>query len=142
MIVNNTIAEPIDNHSKAANILREWLAQQNDVDRDKEHIWAIGLDTKLNIKYVEVVSIGTLDSSLVHPREVFRFAIMNGISSLIIGHNHPSGDVSPSKEDRAVTKRLAAAGNLLGIKLLDHVIISLGGEPYSFAISSPEDLRA
>ena len=65
-----------------AEALRTWLAAQSIVDQDKEHFWAIGLDTKMKVKYIEVVTMGTLDASLVHPREVFRYAIMNGVASL------------------------------------------------------------
>ena len=94
------------------------------------------------VKYVEVVTIGTLDASLVHPREVFRFAIMQGVSSLIIGHNHPSGDILPSSQDRAVTRSLANAGKVLGVPLYDHLIIGMNGKRFSLAESLPEDLRA
>ena len=141
MIVKAKITGKLDSNQKVADALRTWLAAQNIVDQDKEHFWSIGLDTKLKVKYIEVVTIGTLDASLVHPREVFRFAIMNGVASLIIGHNHPSGDVSPSSEDRTVTKRLAEAGRLLGIPLHDHLIIGEGEEFYSFAQSIPQDLK-
>jgi DNA repair protein RadC len=107
------------------------------VDRDKEHFWVIGSDTNHHVKYMEVVTIGTLNPSLVHAREVFRYAIMQGVCAILVGHNHPSGDVSPSKEDRAITKRLANAGEIIGIRLLDHVIIGLDGKYFSFAESLP-----
>ncbi len=141
MIVKAKITGKLDSNQKVADALRTWLAAQNIVDQDKEHFWAIGLDIKLKVKYIEVVTMGTLDASLVHPREVFRFAIMNGVSSIIVGHNHPSGDVYPSSEDRTVTKRLAEAGRLLGIPLHDHLIIGEGEEFYSFAQSIPQDLK-
>lgn len=141
MLVKTKITGKLDSNTKVAEALRTWLAAQSIVDQDKEHFWAIGLDTKMKVKYIEVVTMGTLDPSLVHPREVFRYAIMNGVASLIIGHNHPSGDVYPSNEDRAVTKRLAQAGNLLGMPLYDHLIIGAGGEHYSFAESIPQDLN-
>ncbi len=92
-------------------------------DRDKEHFWVIGLNTKNRVKYVDLVTLGTLDASLVHPREVFRFAVMQGVSSILLMHNHPSGDPTPSKEDISVTTRLSEAGKVLGIEVLDHVII-------------------
>ncbi len=141
MLVKTKITGKLDSNVKVAEALRTWLAAQSIVDQDKEHFWAIGLDTKMKVKYIEVVTMGTLDASLVHPREVFRYAIMNGVASLIIGHNHPSGDVTPSNEDRAVTKRLAQAGNLLGIPIYDHLIIGADGEHYSFAESIPQDLK-
>ena len=141
MIVKAKITGKLDSNGKVADALRTLLAAQSIVDQDKEHFWAIGLDIQLKVKYIEVVTIGTLDASLVHPREVFRFAIMQGVASIIVGHNHPSGDIYPSSQDRAVTKRLADAGRLLGIPLHDHLIIGIDEEFYSFAQSIPQDLQ-
>jgi DNA repair protein RadC len=142
MIVKCKINSKLDSNDKVAQTLRNWLSDQSIVDRDKEHFWAIGLDTQMKVKYIEIVTIGTLDASLVHPREVFRYAIMNGVSSLIVGHNHPSGDISPSQHDRNVTRRLVEASKILGIPIHDHIIIGTGAEFYSFAESMPHDLRA
>lgn len=89
----------------------------------KEHFLILLLDCKNNVLRHEVVSVGTLDASLVHPREVFRPALREGCASVILVHNHPSGDPAPSKEDLDVTERLVDAGKLLGISVLDHVII-------------------
>lgn len=142
MLVRSKIEGPLDGVEKVACALQSWLQKRCKTDRDKEHFWSIGLDTKMVVRYVEVVTIGTLDASLVHPREVFRFAIMQGVSSLIIGHNHPSGNIQPSIQDRAVTRSLASAGKVLGIPLHDHLIIGLSGQRFSFAETLPEDLRA
>lgn len=79
-----------------------------------------------------VVFVGTVNQSLVHPREIFSGAITDSASSIVLAHNHPSGSTEPSRQDIAVTERLAAAGKLLGIKVLDHVIVSSKGF-YSFA---------
>lgn len=98
---------------------------------DKEHFAIIYLDTKNKVIRPETVTIGILDSSLVHPREVFKNAIRSGAASVIIVHNHPSGDPSPSRDDMATTKRLCEAGQLVGINVLDHVIIAENGH-YSF----------
>lgn len=141
MKVRTKHTEPLDSSTRVASMLRDWLKRRHKVDRDKEHFWAIGLDTKMMVKYVEVVTIGTLDASLVHPREVFRMAVMHGVSSIIVGHNHPSGDITPSPQDGQVTRTLAKAGKVLGIRLTNHVIIGLNGQQYSFAESSPHDLR-
>ena len=82
---------------------------------------------------VEEVAIGSQNASIIHPREIFRSAILSGrASSLILAHNHPSGSPDPSAEDRTITKRLKEAGELLGIKILDHLIIG-HGSPFSFA---------
>lgn len=89
----------------------------------KEHFIGIYLDSRKNIVKEEIISIGSLDSSVVHPREIFRPAIEESAAALILVHNHPSGDPEPSEEDIEVTKQLSAAGELLGIELLDHVII-------------------
>ncbi|TCS79059.1 RadC family protein [Tepidibacillus fermentans] len=89
----------------------------------QEHFVAILLDTKNHIIAKETISVGSLNASIVHPREVFKPAIKKSASAMIVAHNHPSGDPSPSREDIEITKRLYQAGEILGIDLLDHVII-------------------
>jgi DNA repair protein RadC len=89
----------------------------------QEHFLALYLDTKNQIIKKQVVSKGTLNASLVHPREVFNPAVKASANSIILVHNHPSGDPTPSKEDETVTKNLVDAGELLGISVLDHVVI-------------------
>ena len=93
---------------------------------EKEHFYAILLDSKNRLIRKEVVSVGTLTASLVHPREVFRPAIRECAASIIVAHNHPSGDPTPSREDLEITARLQKAGELIGIPMLDHVIIGAG----------------
>lgn len=92
-------------------------------DERREHFCAILLDTKGHILKSRTVSIGALDTTVVQPREVFREAIREGAASVIVAHNHPSGDPEPSEEDIAVTRRLAEAARILGVDLLDHVIL-------------------
>jgi DNA repair protein RadC len=89
-----------------------------------EHFGVMLLDTKHRIMRISIVSIGSLDASVAHPREVFREATMAGAAAIVLFHNHPSGDPAPSEDDIALTKRLAAAGDLMGITVLDHVIIA------------------
>ena len=89
----------------------------------KEYFLVLCLDTKKKLIAKEV-SVGILNASLVHPREVFNVAIQNSAAQIIVAHNHPSGDVTPSKEDINTTKRLVEAGKLLGISVLDHIIFS------------------
>lgn len=96
-------------------------------DRRRESFHALQLDGRHRLMAVDEVSIGTLTASLVHPREVFREAIRNAAAALLLVHHHPSGDPSPSAEDRSVTDRLVAAGRLLGIRVVDHVIVADGG---------------
>jgi len=90
---------------------------------EKEEFRAVFLDTRNRVIDTATISVGTLNSSIVHPREVFRAAIKAGSAALILVHNHPSGDPSPSPEDLAITKRLVRAGSMLGIEVLDHIII-------------------
>jgi DNA repair protein RadC len=120
------------NPEQVAHLFQEILLTENEVDQDKEHFWVMGLNTRHNVKYVELVSLGTLDNSLVEPRETFRMAILKGVKSIIVAHNHPSGIIEPSQEDLALCRRLRQAGHIIGIEVLDHVIVSKG-EYYSFA---------
>ncbi len=90
---------------------------------DREHFRAILLNTKNQVIGIDKVSVGTLNSSAVHPRELFRNAIKRGAASVILVHNHPSGDPSPSREDKEITLRVQEAGNIIGIVVLDHIII-------------------
>lgn len=98
---------------------------------DREGFAVIHLDTRLRVRSVEVISIGTLNATLVHPREVFKGAILANAAGIILSHNHPSGNPDPSREDIGMTKRLVAAGKLMGIDVLDHVIVA-GPSFYSF----------
>jgi DNA repair protein RadC len=96
-------------------------------DAEQERFAVVLLDGRHRVLGEEVISLGTLTASLVHPREVFRPALRACAAGLILVHNHPSGDPSPSAEDREVTERLAAAGELLGVRVLDHVIVAERG---------------
>ena len=100
-------------------------------NKKNEYFYAILLDTKNVIISKEVISKGTLDASLVHPREAFKTAIKKSAKSIIFVHNHPSGDVNPSKHDFLTTRNLVDAGNILDIKVLDHIIIG-DNDYYSF----------
>lgn len=91
---------------------------------DREHFWRIDLDARSRPLGVETVSVGTLSASLVHPREVFKAALIQGAAGIIVCHNHPSGDTTPSAEDKDATNRLRRAGDLLGVPLLDHVVLA------------------
>jgi len=93
----------------------------------QEHFWLIALNGARNVAGVFTVSIGTLMASLVHPREVFSRAILAGAASIIIAHNHPSGSLEISENDREVTRRISQAGEVLGIRLDDHIIVADGG---------------
>jgi len=92
-------------------------------DDDREVLMVLTLNTKNEIIAYQRCHTGSLNASIVHPREVFRTAVKNGGASILVGHNHPSGDPSPSREDIAITQRLSEAGKILGIELLDHVVV-------------------
>ena len=105
------------------------LVQGRLKDKKKEYFLAVLLDTRNQLIKVAEISVGSLDSSIVHPREVFKEAISASAASVIFVHNHPSGDTEASEDDIQLTKRLAEAGEIMGIDVLDHVII--GGKSYT-----------
>ncbi len=94
---------------------------------EQEHFIGIYLDTKNRILAKKTLFIGSLNRSLVHPREVFKEALRHGCASIIVVHNHPSGDPTPSPQDISITKRLIEVGELMGIELLDHLVIGTDG---------------
>jgi DNA repair protein RadC len=109
----------VRNSKEAAALVRHRLR-----GKMKEHFLAVLLDSRNRLIDILTVSIGSLNASIVHPREVFKDALPRSPSSIIFAHNHPSGDLTPSDNDLDVTKRLKDAGELLGVKVLDHIIIS------------------
>lgn len=107
-------------------VLRDLLEYE-----DREHFLVVTLNTKNEINNITTVSTGTLNSSLVHPREVFKTAILSNANKIIIEHNHPSGYIEPSNEDKNITNRLIKCGEIFGINILDHIIIG-DGSYFSF----------
>ena len=126
MIIRERTKDLIAKPANVASVLNAVMAGFDELERDKERFFVFGLDTRNCIKYIDVVSVGTLNYNLVHPREVFRLAILKGCATIVVAHNHPSGSIEPSDEDLSLTRRLAQAGTLLGIELMDHVIIGDG----------------
>ena len=114
----------IANSKDIARIMRKILLRQNRLHRKKEYFWAIGLSTAHNIEYIELLTIGTLNKNSVKPIDVFNFAVAKKCEKIILCHNHPSGNLEPSKEDIAITQLIQAGATVLGIELLDHIIIS------------------
>jgi len=104
----------------------------------REYFFSLQLNSKNRLIREVLVSVGSLNVSVVHPREVFSFAVRDSTSALILLHNHPSGDPAPSREDRECTKRLVHAGKILGIRVLDHIVIG-HDDYYSFADASQLD---
>ena len=120
-------SSPLTTSATASALLRPLFA-----GLDREHFLVCGLDAKHGIIGVNVVSIGSLNLAIVHPREVFKPLILMNACAWIGAHNHPSGDVAPSQEDRVLTSRLRQGADLLGITLLDHLILT-DEHYYSFA---------
>ena len=114
--------------SDAAAVLMQLIGQA-----DREHFVALYLDARHAITHAHIVSRGTLRDTTVHPREVFKGAVLANSAAIIIGHNHPSGDETPSTADRAITDRLRKAGELLGIELLDSLIVGSSGRYYAIS---------
>ena len=122
-----TIKEEVDRHLKPFNrystpeqVFETFSFLRHET---KEYFFAIHLDGKNRICCVDEVSVGSLNQSIVHPREVFKTALLSSAAAIILLHNHPSGDTTPSKEDIEITRRIKEAGDLLCVKLLDHIII-------------------
>lgn len=119
--VSNTISNP----QNAYNIMTKIVKIQEECE---EVLYVITLNVKNNVTGLFEVSRGSLNSSIVHPREVLKRAILNNAASIVLCHNHPSGNPEPSREDIAITSRVKECGNIIGIDLLDHIII--GDENY------------
>jgi DNA repair protein RadC len=119
--------QQICSSADASMLLHMYLA-----DVDREHFAIIFLNQKNFVIGINTASIGSLTATTVHPREVYKGAILSNAASIICGHNHPSGDCQPSPEDLVVTARLVEAGKLLGINVLDHIIIGGEGKYFSF----------
>ena len=112
----------IESPEDAADLMKDFLE-----DLDREQVMLLCLNTKGEPTHISTISTGSLNTSIVHPREVFKTALLANANNIMIFHNHPSGDPTPSNEDLAITKRLKEAGDLMGIELLDHIIIGEQG---------------
>ena len=128
--------EPVNSQTKAVEyIIREFG------DLDREAFLILNLDAGCRVLNVNVVSLGTLNESMVHPREVFKASILSNAASVICIHNHPSGDLTPSEPDIAITNRLTECGKILGIEVMDHLIIGgRDGAYFSFRENACRDM--
>ncbi|RTX70532.1 DNA repair protein RadC [Mammaliicoccus sciuri] len=113
--LKRSIGEPKD----AADIMREFIG-----NADREHFILICLNSKNEPTHIETVSIGTINFAVIHPRETFKTTILSNATGIIIGHNHPSGDVTPSPEDIKITQRIKEISEMMGIILYDHITFS------------------
>ena len=117
---NEVVSEPVENPADVT----AYLDTLDIRISDREMFVVLHLDVRNRVVAHEITSIGSQTASLVHPREVFKSAILKGACSIILSHNHPSGDPSPSKDDIDLTHRLVEAGRLMGIDVLDHIIVA------------------
>ena len=108
-------------------LLKAVLYRKHRFDYEKEHFYVIIVSRNNRAKFIDEISIGNLNSTIVSPREVFRFAILKGAEAIIVAHNHPSGNLTPSDHDKTVTTTLIKAGEVLGIKVMDSLIITKTG---------------
>ena len=108
----------IESPEDAVDLMKDFLQ-----DLDREQVMLLCLNTKGEPTHISTISTGSLTASIVHPREVFKTAILANANKIMIFHNHPSGDPTPSEQDKDVTKRLKEAGDIMGVELLDHIII-------------------
>ena len=130
-LISSTIDEPrrVTDSDEVAEIVRELVGKQMSL---KEHFCIITLNGNSSVIRSECIHIGTANQSLVHPREVFRPAIIDNAVGIIISHNHPSGTLEASRADIQITQRLKEVSKLVGVELLDHVIVTASGH-YSFS---------
>lgn len=110
---------PVNDYEVAKAIFQKEIG-----DKDREYFALLCLDTKGNPTHFSIIHIGTLNSALIHPREIFKLAILSNANAIIVAHNHPSGSLEPSFQDIENTKIIAKAGKILGIPVLDHIIVS------------------
>jgi DNA repair protein RadC len=124
MVVLRNSKRTIGKAADVATVFQDLLNLEDSIDQDKEHFYVMHLDSHRRINLVELVAIGTLTDAKIHPRETYRRAVSEGAYSIIIAHNHPSGDPTPSEADMLITKSLRTAGEILQILLLDHIIFT------------------
>ena len=122
------IGSPEDIYS----IMQQILLRESRIGRDKEHFWVIGLAISNKISYIELVSLGSISAAIVNPLEIFSLAVRKKSPRIILVHNHPSGNLKPSLEDKDITNNIVAGGKTLTIEVLDHLVISEESY-YSFA---------
>jgi len=123
------IKEAKGNSINSPELVAKLMLQESKIDR--EAFWVLHLNTQHRVIEKELVALGILDRSLIHPREVFRKAILNSSHAIITVHNHPGGDLSPAQDDKEVWQRLKKAGEIIGIEILDNLIITPDGKFYS-----------
>lgn len=112
------------NSKDVYSIMQQILLREDKIDQDREHFWVIGLGTKNRILFIELVSLGSIKSTLAEPMEVFSLALQKRAAKIILCHNHPSEDLTPSAADKDITDRLIQVGIIVDVQVIDHMIIS------------------
>jgi len=112
------------NSDDVYSVMQEILLREEKIDQEKEYFWMLGLAANSGILYIELVSMGSVKATAVEPMNVYRVAVLKGAVSVILVHNHPSGEVKPSKQDLNLTDRLIQVGRILNIKVIEHLIIT------------------
>lgn len=112
------------NEDDVFRIMQEVLMREKKIDRNKEHLWLVCLSNSNQVLMIELISLGTVKSTFVEPMDVFSFALQKRAVKIIMVHNHPSGELIPSRSDIKVTERMAAIGHLVDVPVVDHMIIS------------------
>jgi len=135
MTIKEAKGEKVKDSDDVAKIFYSILQAGEELDKGKEHFWTMILDSQNVITEIHLIGLGALDGVYTKPREIFRPAVIGNALNIILSHNHPSGNVKPSTEDITETVRYRNAGEILGIKVLDHIIIGnrADNEHYSFA---------
>ena len=123
IVLKDTKITATDSKS-VAKVFQDLLTVEDTIDQDKEHYYVMHIDARNKVKMVELVGIGIINAALTHPRETYRRAVIEGSVHIIVAHNHPSAEVTPSENDVELTSRLQKAGEILGITLLDHIIFT------------------
>lgn len=108
-------------------IMHDVLLREEDIDRGREHFWVLSLSSDNHVVLLELISLGSMSNTVVEPLEVFRFALQKKVAKVILIHNHPSGNSTPSEEDLDITERLIQVGKLVGCPVIDHLIITVEG---------------
>ena len=126
MNIELTEAEKIKilNSDDIYGIMQKILLRENKIDQNREHFWVIGLANNNRILFIELISKGTINQTLVKPMEVFSFALQKRAVKIVLSHNHPSGELKPSEDDKDITDRLIQVGIIVDTKVIDHLIIS------------------
>jgi DNA repair protein RadC len=113
------------NAQRVFNLMYEVLMREEDIDRGREHFWVLSLSNDNRVMLLELISLGSMGKTIVEPLEVFRFALQKKVAKVILIHNHPSGNLTPSEEDLDITDRLIQVGKILNCPVIDHLIITV-----------------